>query len=56
METDSPYLSPTPYRGKRNESSYLEIILSKVAECYELPIDQVSELIYQNSKEIFNDN
>ena len=33
-----------------------EIILSKVAECYELPIDQVSELIYQNSKEIFNDN
>ena len=56
LETDSPYLSPTPYRGKRNESSYLEIILSKVAECYELPIDQVSELIYQNSKEIFNDN
>ena len=56
LETDSPYLSPTPYRGKRNESSYLEIILSKVAECYELPIDQVSELIYQNSKEIFNDS
>ena len=56
LETDSPYLSPTPYRGKRNESSYLEIILSKVAECYELPIDEVSELIYQNSKEIFNDN
>ncbi len=56
LETDSPYLSPTPYRGKRNESSYLEIILSKVAECYELPIEQVSELIYQNSKEIFNDN
>ena len=56
LETDSPYLSPTPYRGKRNESSYLEIILSKVAECYELPIEEVSELIYQNSKEIFNDN
>ena len=56
LETDSPYLSPTPYRGKRNESSYLEIILSKVAECYELPINEVSELIYQNSKEIFNDN
>ena len=56
LETDSPYLSPTPYRGKRNESSYLEIILSKVAECYELPIEEVSEIIYDNSKAIFKDD
>ena len=56
LETDSPYLSPTPYRGKRNESSYLEIILSKVAECYELPIDEVSKKIYDNSKAIFKDD
>jgi len=56
LETDSPYLSPTPYRGKRNESSYLEIILSKVAECYELPIEEVSEIIYDNSKVIFKDD
>ncbi len=56
LETDSPYLSPTPHRGKRNESSYLEIILSKVAECYELPIDEVSNIIYDNSKAIFKDD
>jgi TatD DNase family protein len=55
LETDSPYLSPTPYRGKRNESSYLEIILRKVAECYELPIEEVSKIIYDNSKAIFKD-
>ena len=56
LETDSPYLSPTPYRGKRNESSYLEIILSKVAECYELSIEEVSKIIYDNSKVIFKDD
>ena len=36
LETDSPYLSPVPYRGKRNESSYLSLICEKVAEVYDL--------------------
>ncbi len=56
LETDSPYLSPKPYRGKRNESSYLEIILNKVAECYDLPIKRVAGIIYKNTKTIFKNN
>ena len=34
LETDSPYLAPVPYRGKRNESSYIEIIAKKISEIY----------------------
>ena len=37
LETDSPYLAPTPFRGKRNESSYLSIIIDKLTEVYEIP-------------------
>ena len=37
LETDSPYLAPKPYRGKRNESSYIVKVLDKLSELYELP-------------------
>lgn len=53
LETDSPYLAPNPYRGKRNESSYLINILEKLSEIYELPIEQIAEITTQNSKAIF---
>lgn len=53
LETDSPYLAPVPYRGKRNESSYLTNILKKVAEIYELPEEEVAQVTTQTSKEIF---
>ncbi len=53
LETDSPYLSPTPYRGKRNESSYLQLICKKVAEVYNVSEEEVARITTENSKEIF---
>ena len=49
LETDSPYLSPKPYRGKRNESSYLTLILNKVAECYQIPVNELAAITTQNA-------
>ena len=54
LETDSPYLSPTPYRGKRNESSYIINILQKVSEIYGTSQEYVAEITTNNSKEIFS--
>lgn len=53
LETDSPYLSPVPYRGKRNESSYLKLVCEKVAEIYGISVEKVAETTTRNSKEIF---
>lgn len=53
LETDSPYLSPVPYRGKRNESSYLIEIASRLAEVYGLTMEEVAEVTTQNSKKVF---
>ena len=53
LETDSPYLAPVPYRGKRNESSYLVEVLQKVAEIYQVSPQEVVEITTSNSKEIF---
>lgn len=53
LETDAPYLSPAPYRGKRNESSYIRIIAEKVASIYGLSVAEVAEITTQNSKDIF---
>ncbi len=54
LETDSPYLSPVPYRGKRNESSYLSLVSKKVAELYNISEKEVASITTQNSKEIFS--
>ncbi len=56
LETDSPYLTPVPYRGKRNESSYLIYIAEKIAEVKNIPIGQVSEITTQNAKLLFGIN
>jgi TatD DNase family protein len=53
LETDAPYLAPAPFRGKRNESSYLVKVLEKVAEVYETTQQEVAEITTRNSKEIF---
>jgi TatD DNase family protein len=54
LETDSPYLSPTPYRGKRNESSYIINVLEKLSEVYNVSVKKIAEITTQNSKDIFN--
>ncbi len=53
LETDAPYLSPTPYRGKRNESSYITKVLDKLAEIYTVSSQEIANITTQNSKEIF---
>ena len=54
LETDSPYLAPKPYRGKRNESSYIIKVLDKLSEIYGLSNEKIAEITTQNSKDIFN--
>jgi TatD DNase family protein len=53
LETDSPYLAPIPYRGKRNESSYLINVLDKLSQIYGLSIDEIARITTDNSKVIF---
>src|SRR5690554_3222078 len=54
LETDSPYLAPAPFRGKRNESAYIIKVLEKLSELYNLPQEKIAEITTQNSKDVFN--
>jgi len=53
LETDSPYLAPTPYRGKRNESAYLVNVADKMAEIHQVSLEEVATITTKNSKQIF---
>ncbi|WP_347066735.1 TatD family hydrolase [Flavobacterium sp. WV_118_3] len=53
LETDSPYLAPVPYRGKRNESGYTRLVAEKLAELYQLPVAEIARITTENSKAIF---
>jgi TatD DNase family protein len=53
LETDSPYLAPIPYRGKRNESSYLINVLDKLSQIYGLSAEEIAMITTDNSKVIF---
>jgi len=54
LETDAPYLAPVPYRGKRNESSYLEIVAEKLCEIYNMSMKEISDITTNNCKKIFS--
>jgi TatD DNase family protein len=56
LETDGPYLAPVPFRGKRNESSYLTFITSKVAEIYGISAVEISEITTENANKLFSLN
>lgn len=53
LETDAPYLAPTPYRGKRNESAYVLNVAQTVAEIKNTSLEQVAETTLQNAVELF---
>ncbi|MDM1043377.1 TatD family hydrolase [Myroides sp. 1354] len=53
LETDSPYLAPVPFRGKRNESAYILNIAERLAEIYEVPLETIANQTTANSKAIF---
>jgi TatD DNase family protein len=55
LETDSPYLAPAPYRGKRNESGYLQHIIEKLSALKKLPVEDVAALTTANAQKIFGD-
>jgi len=54
LETDSPYLAPTPYRGKRNDSSYLIYVVDKLSEIYCIKNDDIASVTTNNAIELFN--
>lgn len=53
IETDSPYLPPEPYRGKRNEPIYVRIVANKIAELKNLSIEEIARITNQNAKALF---
>jgi len=53
LETDSPYLAPVPYRGKRNESAYLIHVLEKLSEVYGMTKEDIAKITTENSRRIF---
>lgn len=53
LETDSPYLAPVPFRGKRNESSYLIQIAEKISDIYQLPLEEIATQTTLNSEAVF---
>jgi len=53
LETDSPYLSPVPFRGKRNESSYLKFVVKKISELKKIPEEEIAEITTRNAQKVF---
>ena len=56
IETDSPYLSPEPFRGKRNDPRNVEYVAKKIADVKGLDLEEVAEITYNNAKNIFKIN
>jgi TatD DNase family protein len=53
LETDAPYLTPIPHRGKRNESSYLQFIIAKLAEIKKVTVEAVADITTANAEKVF---
>ena len=53
LETDSPYLSPVPYRGKRNEPAYLKLIAERIADLWQTTLSEVDSITTMNTKSLF---
>ncbi|WP_439132117.1 TatD family hydrolase [Polaribacter sp.] len=53
LETDAPYLAPTPFRGKRNESAYITKVIDKLVDIYGLTFQEIAKITTQNSKQVF---
>lgn len=54
IETDSPYLTPHPYRGQRNDSSYVKYVAQKISEIKDISLEDVEKITFENGKKLFN--
>ena len=54
LETDAPYLTPVPFRGKRNESAYLKYIVQKIAEVKKISVEEVTAITTLNAQKVFS--
>ena len=54
VETDAPWLAPTPYRGKRNEPAYIDNVINKLSEIFRMKRNELECILYHNSLDIFN--
>lgn len=54
LETDSPYLTPAPHRGKRNESAYTQLVLNKLSDIYKLSAEQIDIQTTHNARQLFS--
>ena len=54
LETDGPYLTPEPHRGKRNEPAYTLYVAKKVSEILEIPVEEITKITTQNAQKLFN--
>ena len=53
LETDAPYLTPVPNRGKRNEPAFISIIAEKLAEINNIPVNEIANITTQNAQKLF---
>ena len=54
IETDSPYLTPHPHRGERNESAYTKLVAQKLSELSDMPLEKIEEITTKNAKKLFD--
>jgi len=54
IETDGPYLTPTPHRGERNEPFYTTFVAQKMAEILEIPQEEIEKITTKNALKLFN--
>jgi TatD DNase family protein len=53
VETDAPFLTPHPHRGKRNEPAYVRLVAEKIAELHDLPFEIVANITSENAERLF---
>ena len=54
LETDSPYLAPVPFRGKRNESAYLDLVAGKLVDIYQKDFAEIDKITTENALKVFS--
>lgn len=53
-ETDAPWLSPTPHRGERNDSSYIKYVIEEIARLKEMDVEKAADILYNNALDVYN--